>query len=119
MPELVTMPISVLEATLKNIRRIFVLRDEESVSAFLSDHPSLSPLLLEAEAPLRKWFGSSALVALKAPIDDSGVQTLYAVVIWPGSARDVRAALSAFDDDWWLARASQASGRLSFTYELV
>jgi hypothetical protein len=31
----------------------------------------------------------------------------------------VRNALAKFDADWWIPRARQASGYLTFTYELV
>jgi hypothetical protein len=56
---------------------------------------------------------------LRAPIDESGSQTLYVVAMWPGNVRDVRQALARFDDAWWIAHSRQASGHLAFTYELV
>ena len=63
--------------------------------------------------------GGNAVFNLRAPIDEAGSQTLYAVAMWPGKLQDVRDALAKFDDEWWMARARQAAGYLTFTYELV
>jgi hypothetical protein len=74
---------------------------------------------LEAIPALKTCFGPQAVFALRAPIDDSGSQTLYAVAIWPGSMREVREALEKFDETWWIQHSQKASGYLTFTYELV
>jgi hypothetical protein len=106
-------------AVLKEVRRHFVLPADSSVATFLTERPTLTQILLDAAPQLRAAFGAEAVVNLRAPIDDSGSQTLYAVVMWPGQVRDVRDALARFDDAWWIARSRQASGYLTFTYELV
>jgi len=107
------------KAVLRDVRRHFVLPADSSVVTFLAEHPNLTQVLLEAAPKLRAFFGAETVINLRAPIDDSGSQTLYAVVMWPGKVRDVRDALARFDDAWWIARSRQASGYLTFTYELV
>ena len=107
------------EATLREVRRHFVLPSNSSVATFLTEHRTLSQILLEASRPLRECFGAETVFNLRAPTDESGSRTLYAVTMWPGSLREVREALAKFDDRWWVARSQQASGRLIFTYELV
>jgi hypothetical protein len=79
----------------------------------------ISQLLLEAVGQLGGCFGAGAVFVLRAPTDESGAQTLYVVAMWPGSIRDVRRALAAFDEAWWIEHSAQASGYLAFTYELV
>jgi hypothetical protein len=107
------------EAALKDLRKYYVLPAEASVRDFLTEHRAISQILLQAAAPLKAYFGGNAVFNLRAPIDEAGSQTLYAVAMWPGELRDVRDALAKFDNDWWLARAGQAAGYLTFTYELV
>jgi hypothetical protein len=101
------------------VQKHFILPNDPSVATFLAEHGSLPQVLLEAVNPLRACFGKSTVFGLRAPIDESGSRTLYAVAMWPGKVRDARNALAKFDDDWWIAQSRQAAGYLTFTYELV
>jgi hypothetical protein len=101
------------------LRRRFVFPADSSVTDFFSRHRTVPAILLQAEPYLRKHFGNEAVFNLRAPIDDSGSQTLYSVVMWPGPVRAVRQALERFDDEWWIPNSRQALGYLTFTYELV
>jgi len=107
------------DALRSEVRRYYVLPADSSVITFLTEHRTLPPILLEAAPQLKACFGAQAVFALRAPIDDSGSQTLYAVAIWPGSVREVREALQKFDDTWWIQHSRKASGYLTFTYELA
>lgn len=107
------------EVLLSEIRRQYVLPADYSVAKFLAEHRTLPSILVEAVPELRARFGAQTVFALRAPIDDAGSQTLYAVAIWPGNARDVREALEKFDETWWIQHSRRASGYLTFTYELV
>jgi hypothetical protein len=107
------------DAALNEVCRYFVLPADSSVSAFLSGHRTLPQTLLEAVPQLRACFGAEAVFNLRAPIDESGSQSLYAVAMWSGNVPDVRQALARFDDAWWIEHSRQTSGCLSFTYELV
>ena len=106
------------EAALSEVRKHYMFSDP-SVHSFLNTHPTIADILLEAEPHLKTCFGASAMFSLRAPMDEAGSQTLYAVVLWPGNSRDVREALSRFDDSWWIPRCRRAPGYLTFTYELV
>src|SRR5258706_14651599 len=107
------------EALSSELRRQYVMPADSSVTAFLTEHLALAPILLEAVPQLKACFGAQAIFILRAPIDDSGLQTLYAVAIWPGNVGDVREALEKFDETWWIQHSREASGYLTFTYELV
>lgn len=101
------------------LRKFFVIDDGLSIEAFLGEHRTLPQLLLEATDYLRAAFGDDVVFKLRAPIDEYGSSTLYAVAMWSGPIADVRIALDRFDADWWLANSRRASGRLSITYELI
>ena len=106
------------DAVLRRIRELFVM-SADLPEGFLFAHRAIPRLLLEGASHLRACFGSETVFTLRAPIDDSGSRTLYAVVMWPGSVREVRMALEHFDETWWIANSRQSSGYLTFTYELV
>jgi hypothetical protein len=107
------------EAALAELRKQYVLPADSSVVEFLRQHRALPQLLILAAPQLRVHFSADAVFTLRAPMDESGVRTLYAVAMWPGKARDAKGALDNFDDAWWIANSRQASGNLYFTYELV
>ena len=107
------------DTLLAEIRKHYLLPPDSSVQSFLTEHRSLPALVLQALPGLRVCFGPQAIIALRAPIDASGDRILYGVVQWAGSARDAKKALQKFDDTWWISRSHEASGHLTFTYELV
>jgi hypothetical protein len=107
------------EALLGEVRKHYVLPADSSVLNFLTEHRAIPQILLDAVPKLKACFGANAVFNLRAPIDESGSRILYAAAVWQGKSQDVRDALAKFDKDWWMARAGQAAGYLTFTYELV
>ena len=107
------------EGVLDELRKHYVFPADSSVRDFLAVHRTVPQILLEAAPQLMRCFGGNAIFNLRAPIDEGGSRTLYAVAMWPGALRDVRDALARFDRDWWIARAGRTAGYLEFTYELV
>jgi hypothetical protein len=107
------------EAALTELRKQYVFPVDSSVVDFLRQHRTIPQLLVLAAPQLKSHFGTDAVFTLKAPPDESGARTLYAVVMWPGRVRDAKNALDKFDDAWWIMNSRQASGNLYFTYELV
>jgi len=106
------------EASIQKIRENFVLQEDTSVTAFLTDDRRLPQTLLEAAGHLKECFGAETVLRLGITSDEAGSRALYAAAIWPGSVKTARAALAKFDD-WWLAKPRLGSGYLTFTYELV
>jgi hypothetical protein len=107
------------EAALTEVRKQYVLPVDSSVVKFLREHRTIPQLLVLAAPQLKLHFGAATVFTLRAPIDESGSRTLYAVAMWPGSVGDAKAALDKFDDTWWIANSREALGNLYFTYELV
>ena len=106
-------------SVLREIRKHYILPVDSSVRNFLAEHQTVVQVLLDAVHQLKDHFGVATRFTLQAPVDESGRQTVYVVVLWPGKIDDVRVALAGFDDEWWIAHSRQASGFLTFTYELV
>src|SRR5208337_4645322 len=69
------------EALVKEVRKHFVLPANSSVLAFFNRHRTVPQLLLQAVPYLKEHFGVDAVFALRAPVDESGSQTLYAVAM--------------------------------------
>jgi hypothetical protein len=105
--------------SLADVKQHYVLPSDTSVIEFLKSHRTLPALLLEAAPKLKKFFGDRTVFLLTLMADEEGSETLYGVALWPGALADAIAALAQFDEDWWLPRANQGMGYLSFTYELV
>lgn len=107
------------QAMLNDVRKLYVLPSDSSVTEFLARHRAIPQILVSAAPHLKACFGVETIFSLRAPLDDSGSQTLYAVVMWSGRVEDVRRALARFDQEWWMERAGQGAGYLTFTYELT
>jgi len=103
---------------INEIRRLYVIEDEASVSEFLRRHRRLSQVLVDAEPHLRQFFKDAVLV-LRTTSDEHDWDMLYALVQWSGEPDDALLALDAFDDAWWLANSYPAGSFLTFTYRLV
>jgi hypothetical protein len=107
------------EAAISEIRKRFVLTPDAAIISFLNEHRTIPQIVLGAAPHLSESFGPRTIFNLRAPLDESGFRTLYAVAMWPGRVEDVREALARFDDAWWIAHSRLAAGHLAFTYELV
>lgn len=106
------------QRALADVMKFYVVHDTSSVEMFLAQNRVVSQLLLEAVTYLREIFGTS-VIRINVLREDELDGTLYAVVLWSGSAADVRQALNRFRESWWQKYIRQASGHLVFTYELI
>jgi hypothetical protein len=106
-------------AMIAEVRKHYIISANSLVLEFLNSHRTLCNLLLQAVPILKQFFGQEAVFSLRAPVDESGTRTLYAVVMWSRSVKEVRTALDHFDDGWWIPNSLQSLGNLTFTYELI
>ena len=106
-------------ARLGEVKKLYIFPRGLSTGQFLSEHRTIPQLLLTAAPFLKDCFGENTLLTLRTRSDESGWETLYAVAMWPGSAKDAHTALDKFDDLWWVENSRESAGRLTFTYELV
>ncbi|MBW4038094.1 MAG: hypothetical protein HIU91_04315 [Acidobacteria bacterium] len=105
-------------STVAELAQNYIFAQETSVEEFLRSHRILPQLLMAALPYLRQQFGS-IVFSLRAVSDDYGWQTMFVDALWPGQAADALAAIDRFEDEWWIANSSAATGSLNFTYRLV
>jgi hypothetical protein len=105
--------------TIATLKRNFIFTDVPSVEAFLKTHRMLVPILLEGMPYLKECFGEDTPLALEIVSDDGPPTAIYALALWREERVDARAALTRFDELWWLANLKRTGGRIVFDYELV
>ena len=106
-----------LECELRELKAVYVFRNESAITEFVLGHRAVAGVLLSAIPELKKYFGEDVVFNLEAVRDDDESTTLYAIVVWRGLAEIAVAALADFDENWWLNRPAQSG--LTFTYELA
>ena len=106
-----------LETDTAKLKKEYVFRNEDAITHFISIHRTVAAVLSCALPELKKSFGEDAVFSLEAVPEDDDSTSLYAVVIWRGSAQDAESALEDFDERWWLNQPYQSG--LTFTYELA
>ena len=79
----------------------------------------LTHVLLDSVKHVNAAFGESSLKTLALVEDDEGFQSLFCLVIFPGTLQDARTALKSFDNAWWLQHARQFGSKLNFDFELA
>jgi len=105
---------------LKTLREKYILRNGwRERWKFLQKYPSLAPVLLEAHDNITKYFPNNPPVFLRLNIapEDLSEDELVASV---ASGLEVDTAvdmLNEFDEGWWLAALTRASGKLCITLE--
>ncbi len=108
-----------LDTELGDLRRAYVISDEEAMRPFLVRQRAIRATLRDAVPKLHTSFGQDCIFSLELSVEEEGLLTLYAVAIWND---DVRSAADAFDnflESWWLHRMNAATSDLAFAYKLV
>src|SRR5712692_4106771 len=59
------------------IQRLYTVKDEAEVLAFLQDHPTLVPLLLEAAPQLQKYFPGARLSVERIADPEEPIEQLF------------------------------------------
>jgi hypothetical protein len=95
---------------------LYQFKDYARVEAFLTAHPSLEKLLIEAHGKIREYFGSDASAALEVFTDyegdDGDKGPLFAIIdssLPPDEAFD---RLDRLDEEWWLDALPRGEGNL-------
>lgn len=107
------------KASLTTLRKSFIFKSGDTVSAFLKTNRTLIPVLLEATTYLAYFFGEDVPLALEIMSDDGPPSSINALALFHGDSIDARAALDLFDKAWWMVNMRKASGKIVFDYDLV
>jgi hypothetical protein len=108
-----------LNQEMDRLRTFYGFSARETVASFLTNHPSISSVLMAAVPYLKEHFGPESILNLKVSSEDDDSQTLYAVVVWRGTAQTAAQAMESFVENWWLDQMTSNTTDLAFTYELA
>jgi len=104
---------------IEDLQKAYVFEEDRLVREFVGAHRSVPQLLLEAVPVLKSFFGDTAVLQLRVISDESGIGTIYGIVLWRDAAEAARSALRKFDESWWIVASEKASGRVMFDYLLA
>jgi hypothetical protein len=101
----------IMEA-MDEIQRLYAVKDEAEVLAFLQDHPTLVPLLLEAAPQLQKYFPGARLSVERIADPEEPIEQLFVGAATDLPLEQALERLGQFDRDWWLENGIRARGKL-------
>jgi hypothetical protein len=99
----------------------YQIEEPVAVSQFLSHHPYLANLLVEARQQISEIFGQATRVKLEL-LDDPefrGNPELFAVILTPLTAEEGLALENQLDQKWWLDNLDRAQGKFNITVGFV
>lgn len=98
---------------------LYGYRGRREVVQFLSDHPFLMPLLLEAHAEIELWFPTHRQPALEVLNDAEEADDPHLVLFIRGDLPPAEAvdALHRLDKHWWLEASRESRGKLCIHVE--
>ncbi len=100
---------------------IYELPDLSGVAAFLSIHPFVKDLLLEAQPVIRRIWGSASKATLEI-VDEpevGGQEELFCFVQTDLAPEIALQRLDEFDRAWWVDSVQRAEGKLNFSLKYV
>ena len=98
----------------------FDLRNEGRVRQYLQQYPFLPPLLIEAQAHIKRLFSPDAGTALEVTDDPSdGSLQLYLIISTGLKAAAAYDLFERLDQEWWLEACERAQFRLNIIPEFI
>jgi len=112
---------SLRESVFIRLENIYVFRAAAHVKSFLEKNVFLTPLLLEANGKIRKYFGMTSHIALEVSEDPENgkYEELWARIQTNLSPADALPLLTKFDDEWWLEASVDSNNLLNIKLEYV
>ena len=103
------------------LRRLYDLRDDAAVEAFLEEYPHLIQVLIGAYDGVRKYFGRGTRLALKVSSDPEarGDGQLFVQIGTRLRPREARTLLSALRQEWWHGVYSATKGKMTIGLEYL
>lgn len=109
------MPWRLTEKQLQALGSIYDFESDKEVIQFISNHPFLYELLVEAIPAFQSCFGSGMRVDLIVRTDpEDDFQELFGYIHQSGPIDEIKSSLERFDDEWFLENLGRAQGKLNF-----
>lgn len=106
-------------ADIRQINNAYIFYDYQEVGAFLSLHPNLVGVLLDALPQIRKFFGRDTSISLRVSCDQESDPTLSANIQTTMEVSEARAARKSFNASWWMRLSAANQLPLTFNIEYV
>lgn len=110
-----------MHSEIDHLQGHYTAEDWDEVNRFLSHHPALVSLLLDAHAHLSDTFaeGRSVRLRLVPGYEEGEPSLLFADVLTTADPVIAFARMNRFEDDWWLGAMTPAEGLLHFSVEFA
>ena len=99
------------------LQDFYTFTDFEEISAFLSAHPNITPVLREAIPHLTEFFGSNVKVVLDTANDPEGTtnsKQMFGYIQTEFSPEDSFKYMNLFDDAWFIDQFQLVEGLFNF-----
>jgi len=97
----------------------FTYLEDETVKAFLADHPQVAQILLDAFPRIEEFFGKGTAVFLRLSCDQESEPTLSANIQTALDVSEARAARKRFHLSWWMRQPETDSLPLTFNLQYL
>lgn len=115
MPLFNVMPLRLTGEQLQTLGSIYDFEGDEEVIDFISNHPFLYDLLMEAIPVFQTCFSPDIRIDLVLRTDpEEDFQELFGYIHNPGPVDETKSRLERFDDEWFLENLGRTQGRLNF-----
>lgn len=104
-----------------HLQELYKAENWGDVVKFLTDHPALTPLLLEAHPRLHDIFAGSRTIRLRLVpgYEENEPVLLFADIVTTADPMLAFAQMNRFKDEWWLSTVTPAEGLLHFSVEFA
>ncbi len=97
-----TKPLAVSPDDLRQLHRAYDLRNPDEIVLFLSEYPTLVPLLIESRRQIDHYFADGVPVSLSLERDpEESNQELSAVIVSGLPIQEAHERLYRFWNEWW------------------
>jgi hypothetical protein len=108
------------EQRYKALEQYYAFVEPSKVLHFVSTHPDLIPVLLEAHEVMKEHFPSSEIMLKISPgREEAEEDQLFAYILTSYPVDEALAKLDAIDETWFLNRATQVKDRFNFNLAFV
>ena len=104
-----------------HLQQLYTAESWEEIIEFLTGHPDLAPLLLEANPRLHDMFAGSQSVQLRLVpgYEEDEPTLLFADIVTTADPMLAFTQMNRFEDEWWLDAMTPSRGLLHFSVEFA
>lgn len=106
------------EASINELEQLYTFRKPEQVFEFITRHPELVPLLMEAHSKIGQHFpGAELFLRMFNDPETTNNANLLILIGSKYDSKETLKRLDQLDDDWWLESLDRVADKLSINVE--